>query len=94
MVATSIKSIDVTAKTYLDATKFENRVRSYINKLAEFKGTTWSGRTIIYGKDFNSRTLKLALNKGKLTDAQKAALKRLDSYAKEQGVKLDPTNVK
>lgn len=52
------------------------------------------GLEIKFGRDFTSRELKLAIDKDKLTDAQKAALERLKDYAKDNGVKLDPVDFK
>lgn len=52
-VATSIKTLDVGAKSYLKGNNVFNKLKDYIDKLSSFKGREWS-KIIIEEKDIRS----------------------------------------
>jgi hypothetical protein len=54
-VATSIKSIDLNAVTYQDASRLIYRIDKYIDDLAEFDGATWA-TDVVKSSDIKSRT--------------------------------------
>ena len=90
--AISIKSID--AAKYADKISvFESRIRSYIDKLAEFKNQRFSGVNIQEGVQYTKKQLDLALKKDILTAGQKSSLSTLSDYAKSKSVILNLVNV-
>ena len=80
--ATSIKSLDLGAKSYASTGRLVSRVRGYINSVANFNGARH-----IRGAMVRRRELLLVVPKGG-TSAQFAALRELVAEARAQGVKL------
>lgn len=74
-VATSIKSIDLGARSYQNIGTLTSTVRGYANELAGWRGTTWAG-TQIDAHQIISRELLLAIPQN-ATEAQLAALRQL-----------------
>lgn len=72
-VATSIKSLDLNAKTYQNASALTSKLNDYISKLAGFNGASFSGRTI-KSSQISSRVLEVAVPKGSMTAAQQGAI--------------------
>jgi hypothetical protein len=83
---TSIKSLDLNAKSYQSGNAVYNRVKGYIDKLAGFKEGKW-GDNVIKSGDFDNRVLELAIPEG-VTNSQLEQLKRLKEYAQEQNIQL------
>jgi hypothetical protein len=86
-VATSIKSIDLRAATYQDATRLTYRLNDYINKLIFFDGASF-GDYQIEASAINGRMLDLVLPKGNMTAAQRAAISAAKARAKAFDVEL------
>lgn len=84
-VATSIKSLDLGAKTYQSTAALTRTVRGYIDKVAGFSGRTWGGVTV-NGADITGRALELAVPAGGGSAAQHAALQSAVQYGKSVGV--------
>lgn len=64
-VATSIKSLDLTANSYQSGNKVFNTLKGYIDKLDNFGGTVnWGGTTITEGLDYSSKSLEVAFETG------------------------------
>jgi hypothetical protein len=89
-VATSYKSIDLTAATYQDAGRLTYRVSNYVGKLADFNGASFNG-TVVEGEKIATRVLNLVVPKGSMTAIQKSALDSVAVQAKELGVTLKIT---
>jgi hypothetical protein len=89
-VATSYKSIDLTAATYQDAGRLTYRVSNYVGKLADFNGASFNGTTVQTEK-IATRVLNLVIPKGSMTAVQKSALDSVAVQAKELGVTLKIT---
>jgi filamentous hemagglutinin len=85
-IATSIKSLDLGAKSYQQIASLTNKVRGYIETVAGFGGRTWGGTTV-RGADITGRALELAVPAGG-TAEQMAALNGLIGYAQQVGVTL------
>ena len=85
-VATSIKSLDLGAKTYQNISRLSSTVRGYVNTLANWQGTRWGG-TNIQAIDITSREVLLAVPPG-ASQAQIDALIQLQQWATTQGVNL------
>jgi RHS repeat-associated protein len=90
-MATSIKSLDLNARTFQDAGKLTSTVEGYIDKVAGFKGASFAGKTI-GASEITGRELQLAVP-GAGNAAQQAALQSASGYAAKQGVKLTITQV-
>ncbi|MGN0243077.1 MAG: RHS repeat-associated core domain-containing protein, partial [Lachnospiraceae bacterium] len=89
----SIKSMDTTAKTYQNASKMRNKLRKYIDDLANFSETTYKG-TKWTVKGGTSRTLELAIPAVGLSKKQAKVLQEMKEYAKKLGVTLKVVIVK
>lgn len=76
--ATSIKSLDLGAKSYESASAVKSRVNSYIDDVASFNGAKHDGVNI-GAKDITSRGLDLAVP-GPGTPAQVQALNDAVTY--------------
>ncbi|GAB4561703.1 MAG: hypothetical protein Tsb0020_09410 [Haliangiales bacterium] len=85
-IATSIKSLDLDAKSYQSAKRLTSRVRAYINKIAHFRGDR-VGRFRIESSEVHGRVLELAVPHSG-TPAQQQALQQLAKYARSVGVDL------
>lgn len=90
-IATSIKSIDLSAVSYQNIGTLTSRVTGYINTLANWQGARWGGVTI-QASQITGRELLLAIPPG-ATEAQMAALLQLQQWATTAGVTLNITVV-
>ncbi|MDQ1265598.1 MAG: hypothetical protein QG635_749, partial [Bacteroidota bacterium] len=87
-VATSIKSLDLRADTYKDASKLKSTLKGYVDKLAKFKEGTFRGKEILEN-DIKSKTLQIAIPSVKLTDEQNKAIKEAVDYGIENNINVD-----
>ena len=83
---TSMKSLDLNAKSYKSGNAVYNRVKGYIDDLSNFKGRRY-GRHSVPENGIESRVLKLAIPEG-ATQSQLDQLKRLIDYAQQNNVQL------
>ena len=90
--ATSIKSMDLSAKSYQTINTLNRTVQGYVNKLAQWNGATW-GQTTIRASDITSRQVILAVPPN-ATQAQMDALIQLQQWATTQGVTLSVVVIK
>jgi len=82
--ATSIKTLDVGAKSYQDPRALTSKVRAYIDKVASFNGRRW-GSHHIRANQIKSRALELVVpHTG--TAAQQEALLELLKYGRSVDV--------
>lgn len=86
-VATSIKSIDLSAASYQNVNTLSSVVRGYVNTLANWQGTYWGGFEV-RASDIVAREVLLAIPPG-ATEAQMAALQQLQQWATTVGVNLN-----
>ena len=95
-VATSVKSMDLAAKTYQSAGGITGMLTKAIDRLAGYTGNTYvtaNGTTSFIGNVMD-RVLNVGIPSMKLTGEQQQALQDMASYAAQQGVKLIYTVVK
>jgi hypothetical protein len=71
-IATSIKSIDLNAATYQDATRLSYRLTKYIGALADYEGGL--SNTQVKLSEIKERVLNLVIPKGSMTATQRAAI--------------------
>lgn len=93
-VATSIKSVDLTAKTYNTGNGLFNTLKGYVNTLSNFNGGKLSGVVVEQGVDFTSKTLEVAIQPGKASLAQWEQIAKAMEYAKTQGIEFSLKFVK
>jgi filamentous hemagglutinin len=87
-LATSIKSLDTAAPSYLEPAELTREVRRLVDKVANFKGARRAGLEID-ASQIRSRALKLAVPPGKGTPAQQQAFQAVVEYASQKGVTLN-----
>ncbi len=85
-VATSIKSIDLGAKSYQNLQTLNNTLQGYVTKVANFNGATYGGTTI-EASDITGRQLLLAIPPN-ATEEQLNVIKQVTTWAAEQGVNV------
>ncbi len=85
-VATSIKSIDLDAKSYSEGNNLLNTIKGYINKLDDFTSQTWGRTTVTQGQDYTSKALELIVQTGKGTDSQWDQISKAIEYASEKNI--------
>jgi hypothetical protein len=88
-IVTSIKSIDLRAATYQDPARLTYRLNGYVNTLIFYDG----GELELLDIDpvITGRVLSLAIPKGSLTAAQRAAIEAAKTRANAFGVDLTVT---
>ena len=87
-VATSIKSIDLGARSYQNIGTLTSTVRGYVSELANWQGVRSWGNFGIGPNDIQARKLLLAIPSG-ATEAQMAALRALQQWAANVGVSVN-----
>jgi hypothetical protein len=85
---TSIKSVDLNAKTYKNSSILKTKLESYVDKVADFKGKVFGG-TKIYASQIKERALEVAIPHAGTTE-QKTVIQKLIEYGKAKGVKVNP----
>lgn len=86
-VATSIKSLDLGAKTYQNTRTLQTTCERYIDKVAGFNGRNW-GRHNITQEDISGRALDLVIPSGG-TQGQLNVLEELIEYGQSRGVTVN-----
>lgn len=84
--ATSIKSIDLDAKSYLSASGLKSRIKQYINDLANFNGADYS-RVVIRDDMIEARSLRIGIPRAPSPE-QQAAFDAMSEYAESKGIEL------
>ena len=87
-VATSVKTMNLNASSYLSGNKVFNALKGYIDDLAKFNGRTWAGETVPGGNAITKRVLEVGIPKG-ATKAQLEQIQKAIQYAKDAGVKVN-----
>jgi len=81
-VATSIKSIDLSAASYQAPAALESKLLGYVDKLANFSGGSLAGARVA-GADIAGKVLKLAVPEG-VSGAQQAVISRVIAAAAQK----------
>ena len=85
-VVTSIKSIDLAAKSYQNLQTLQSTLKGYVTKLANFDGASFGGFSISQNM-INDRQLLLAISPNASADQLKV-IQKITSWAANQGVKV------
>ena len=80
-VATSIKSLDLTAATYQSASALVSRLSSYAAKLSAFQGARFAGQEVL-GAEIKEKVLVVAFEEGAATFEQAKVLEEFLRLAK------------
>ena len=91
-VATSIKTIDVKAKTYQVNNALFRTLKKYVNDLSAFKPRDW-GNINLKGTDIRTKVLEVGIPKG-ATKTQIEQINKAVEYAHGKGVQLNVRVVK
>jgi hypothetical protein len=83
-IATSIKSIDLNAATYQDATRLTYRLTKYISDLAKYEGGRLAG-TEVETSAITGRVLNLVVPRGSMTTVQRSAIAAAERMAMTAG---------
>lgn len=83
----SIKSIDLTARSYQSSGAVLSRLNTYIGSLANFSSRTWAGVTVNVGPA-SRRVLELAIEAGVASQQQLNEIAAAASAAAAQGINL------
>lgn len=86
-IATSIKSIDLTAASYQNASRLTARLSNYVDRVANFAGDEL-GSTQIAANEIKGRALHLAIPDGSLTNMQWRVIEAMKVRAKSRGVEI------
>jgi hypothetical protein len=84
-VATSIKTLDMTGKTYSKAGGVFNQLRRYIDTLSDFQGGR-RGNVLIRNRDISSRVLRVGIEPGRMSTKQYMEVLRAYNYGKQLNV--------
>lgn len=87
-MATSVKSIDLSAASYQKPERVLSTVKGYIDSLQEFTGGSLQGR-VIRPSDITGRQLDLIVPPTSPTPAQRLALEEAKRYAAEKNILLN-----
>jgi len=82
---TSIKSLDLSAKSYQNMATLRRTIHRYIDSVARFKGKRWGG-SIVDGAEISGRALELVVPAGAGTVAQRAIIQAAVEYGQSIGV--------
>ena len=84
-VATSIKSVDLSASSYQSAGALTSRLSGYVDSVAAFDNYSLSGFSLS-SSEISTRALEIAIQPGVGSSAQMAALNNVIAYGSSQGV--------
>lgn len=87
-VATSIKSLDLTAESYQKGNKVLNTLKGYIDKLDNFTSRSWGGVDIVQGENYTSKALELAVETGTGSQKQWDQINQAIDYALEKEINV------
>ena len=91
--ATSVKSIDMTSKTYTDGSGLSSKLNSDLKAIKDF--TEYKLKTVkLENKDIENRILKIVINNEPLNKSQMENLKRVVEHATEDGIKVEAVILK
>lgn len=93
-VATSIKSVDLTAQSYQSGNNLFNTLKGYVDKLDNFSGAAWGNKAkgtfadVQEGRDFTSKALEIAVESGQGSAQQWEQITKVVNYAIEKEINV------
>ncbi|KAF0109956.1 MAG: TadE-like protein, partial [Hyphomonadaceae bacterium] len=92
-IATSIKSINLNARTYQNMSRLQGQLNKHVDAVARFAGGSGGGQTI-RNSEIVARELIVAVPEGSLNAANTAVLNAARARASEMGVTMRWVTVK
>ncbi|MCO6464986.1 MAG: hypothetical protein J5I53_00060 [Bradyrhizobiaceae bacterium] len=89
-VATSVKTLDIFAKTYADdvaGSAVRKQLEKYVDDLAGFNGRTWGG-DVVKGSDITKRVLEVGIPKG-ASNSVVQQIQEAGKYAASKGIEMN-----
>ncbi|MEG0416676.1 MAG: hypothetical protein RR565_11140 [Erysipelothrix sp.] len=86
-VVTSVKSRDLSAKTYQNGKTLENTIKKDIDKLAGYKGANWGG-TNIKPNQITGKQLQIVIPNQAITQSQINSINSAIEYGNTNGIKI------
>ena len=86
-VATSIKTIDLTAKSYLKGNRVYRQLKIYIDELSNFHGANWGSNRVL-SSEIRERVLEVGIPRG-ATTSQIKQLQQAAKYAESKNIQLN-----
>ena len=91
--AISVKSIDMTSKTYIDGSGLSSKLNSDLKAIKDF--TEYKLKTVkLENKDIENRILKIVINNEPLNKSQIENLKKFIEDANKSGIKVEAVILK
>ncbi|WP_294729326.1 hypothetical protein, partial [uncultured Fusobacterium sp.] len=91
--ATSVKSVDMTSKTYTSGSELSSKLNSDLKAIKDF--TRYELKTVkLENKDIENRILKIVINNEPLNKSQMENLKKVVEHATEEGIKVEAVILK
>ena len=91
--ATSVKSVDMTSKTYTDGSGLSSKLNGDLKAIKDF--TRYELKTVkLENKDIENRILKIVINNEPLNKSQIENLKKVVEHATEDGIKVEAVILK
>ncbi|MBR8823748.1 hypothetical protein IX293_002022 [Fusobacterium necrophorum] len=91
--ATSVKSIDMTSKTYTSGSGLNSKLNSDLKVIKDF--TEYELKTVkLENKDIENRILRIVINNEPLNKSQMKNLKKVVGHATEDGIKVEAVILK
>lgn len=87
-VATSIKIMDLTAKSYQQGNAVLNTLKGYVDDLAKFTSESWGGTAVTKGETYTSKALELAVQTGKEPEGQWNQINQAIEYALKKDINV------
>jgi hypothetical protein len=81
-IATSIKSIDLNAKTYQVSNSLRYRLNNFVDEVESFKGGRWGGDEVEEAA-ITGRAVSIAIPKGSMTEEQRAMFEEARERARK-----------
>ena len=86
-IVTSVKSRDLSCKTYQDSSKLESIRKKDVDKLADFSGRNWNGIKI-KSSDISGRQLQIVVPDIELSNSQIESINNAIDYANAKDIKI------
>jgi hypothetical protein len=87
-IATSIKSIDLNAATYQNATGLTRRLVDCVVEVSEFEGGELA-EDVVLPADIKGRAVSFAVPKGSISETQKAVIENVRRWARTRKNPVD-----
>ncbi|QQB75026.1 hypothetical protein I6H56_05220 [Fusobacterium canifelinum] len=91
--ATSVKSVDMSSKTYTGGSGLSSKLNSDLKAIENFTEYSLKGRNLTKN-DIEERVLKIVINNEPLNKSQMENLKKVVEHATEEGIKVEAVILK